>query len=267
MDSRASLILVVVLILAGCSGGPLQGSANPPSVTPAQVPNSYIAPGVSERGIENASTLFRAHQQALNGTPVRMQFQSNHSYTNGSVKRQYTGSNWFSHSGEPQSATRTQRIFGKGTRQHTVWFHESQQLSRVTFPNGTVRYPNRRIDSRHLSQQVSELGRPFSNSSSQQVASVETENDTTMYRITGSFIPADNDVSEAAQHTPNQSFALTITKAGFIRNITIQTERTERYDRPFIMNITYRFETGVELPSKPDWVAMANKHRMNRTTP
>ncbi|WP_330630492.1 hypothetical protein [Halocatena halophila] len=267
MDCRAPLILVAVLVLAGCSGGPFQGSADSPTVTPAQIPNSYIAPGVTERGIENASTLFRAHQQALNGSTVRMQFRSNHTYTNGSVKTQYIGSNWFSISGGPWSATRTQRIPGKGTLHNSVWFQESKQLHRVTFPNGTVRYPNRKIDGRHRFQQVSGLGEPLSNTSSQQVASVETKNDTAIYRITGSFVPADNNVPEATHRTPNRSFALTITKAGIIRNITMQTERTERYDRSINMSITYRFETGVELPSKPDWVAMAKEHSTNRTTP
>lgn len=69
------LVLVAALALAGCSG--TTGSDGPPtrSVTPAPVPTDATpaaratAPGLSPRGVENASLLAAAHRRALEGRP------------------------------------------------------------------------------------------------------------------------------------------------------------------------------------------------------
>jgi hypothetical protein len=71
MNIRAlqSVSLVVLLVLAGCSGFGIGESEEPLSVTPADVPpdryGGSIAPGLTRNDIVNAQALVREHREIL----------------------------------------------------------------------------------------------------------------------------------------------------------------------------------------------------------
>lgn len=71
MPPRA-LLLTVLLVLAGCNG--LLGDGTPTSsLTPAEVTDSTLPPGVTERGIVDAQRLVEAHSDAFRDGVVRTQ--------------------------------------------------------------------------------------------------------------------------------------------------------------------------------------------------
>lgn len=72
---RTAPLLAAMLVLAGCSGATGIGGTPTRSVTPAPVPADATpparttAPGLSPRGVENASLLASAHRRVLAGAP------------------------------------------------------------------------------------------------------------------------------------------------------------------------------------------------------
>jgi hypothetical protein len=98
--SRYSVILVVLLVLAGCSGFPGSGpDASNVRVTPADVPTDdrtavprgQIAPGVTSTGVYNASALTHAHAQTLGNTSFTIRVNLTYHYTNGTQAGQTIG--------------------------------------------------------------------------------------------------------------------------------------------------------------------------------
>ena len=73
--TASALVLAVTLVLAGCSGVTAPDGTPTRSVTPVPVPTDATpparatAPGLSSRGVENASLLAAAHRRRLADTP------------------------------------------------------------------------------------------------------------------------------------------------------------------------------------------------------
>lgn len=95
VPARQGALLVVaacLLVLAGCSGGPVDGGGTSPAgtATPAPVPTDdlspgQIAPGVSPGGIEDPGALETAHEAVLRNRSYRWSTRTVYRYENGTV--------------------------------------------------------------------------------------------------------------------------------------------------------------------------------------
>lgn len=132
--SRAILAAVLV-VLAGCSGpasAPARTEAAAETVTaapvPTDAPSTFLAPGVTPRGVANPAALAAAHRRTLRGTSVTVRVEASRRYANGSLR-------W--------RRTATQRIDAADRPVRSYYFGEFQGSARARgLPSAFVRFHN-----------------------------------------------------------------------------------------------------------------------------
>jgi hypothetical protein len=90
---RRLLLLVAALVaLAGCSAPAAPTGTTTPTATataapvPTDRPSTFLAPGVTPRGVESPAALVAAHERTLRGTSVTVRVELSHRYENGSLR-------------------------------------------------------------------------------------------------------------------------------------------------------------------------------------
>lgn len=140
-----AILLVLTIVLAGCSGLPATGDADPPESTPAEATpsNETLVSGLTERGVADSAALADAHAAALNGTAYVASIHETQRYENGTLQagmditarfaadeRQYHVA--YEPAGEAY-ATLPERIeqFADGTRVAEAWLYNGETNAQV----------------------------------------------------------------------------------------------------------------------------------------
>jgi hypothetical protein len=94
-DASRAVLVAVLILLVGC-GGPASAPARTgattetttvtPAPVPTDTPSTFLAPGVTPRGVVNPVALVAAHERALRGTSVTVRFEESRRYANGSLR-------------------------------------------------------------------------------------------------------------------------------------------------------------------------------------
>lgn len=136
-DSRQLILVAALVLVAGCSSpasAPTGTTTATATATAAPVPtdrpSTFLAPGVTPRGVADPVALARAHRRTLGRTSVTVRVEESHRYANGTLR-------W--------RRTATQRVDagGRTVRSHYVGAFEgstrdSGLLSEfVRFPHAT----------------------------------------------------------------------------------------------------------------------------------
>ena len=87
--TRRSLLVAVLVVLAGCSGpaGPATPTATSTAApVPTTDPATVLAPGVTVRGVEDPVALASAHAAVLGETSVTVRVEESRRYANGTLR-------------------------------------------------------------------------------------------------------------------------------------------------------------------------------------
>lgn len=101
-DGRRSLLLAVLIALAGCSSPAAPATPTGTSTAapvPTTDPSTVLAPGVTVRGVEDPVTLAETHTAALDGTTVTVEIEESRRYANGSLRWHRTATQWIDATG------------------------------------------------------------------------------------------------------------------------------------------------------------------------
>src|SRR5699024_2742507 len=156
------IFFAVMVVLAGCSGL-IPGSDEPTeTVTPAPVPTDkptptpvpQFAPGITGKGIEDASALLAAHTSVLENRSFTIRTNTTMIAPNGSVVINYTDT---LRAGPPGTGvySRSERTSNPGSLEaralvREMWSNNTTQVINETYANGTITYDRLQYD--HLRQ-------------------------------------------------------------------------------------------------------------------
>jgi hypothetical protein len=277
------MVLVALILLAGCSGLSGLGSEPPEvSVTPADVPTNakpatpseQIAPGVLPTGVYNASALAHAHARILGSTSFTIRTNRTYRYQNGTLARWITGIQRVE-SGPPlriqtHSRYHIQRLYPQRSNvsialESDLWFSLDNGYQRTTYANNTTRYST-------LSQRIRSINSPILTRAwriNKTLSNVDTQvtrhtrNGSTYYRIKGP-VPHGNPSPLLSSNKQNSSQWLLIDSRGVIHeyHITVYTSGPKETAIKRHFSITFR-KIGNTTVERPAWVETAR----NRTTP
>jgi hypothetical protein len=278
-----SVVLVGLILLAGCAGFPGLGSDSPEvRVTPADVPtdaqpatpSEQIAPGVLPTGVYNASILAHAHAQILGSTSFTIRTNRTYRYSNGTLARWTTGMQRVE-SGPPlriqsHSQFHVWRLYPRRSNVSPalgsdLWSGPDNGYQRTIYANNTTRYStlSQRIRSVNSSvfARVRRINETLSNVDTQ--VTRLTRNGSTYYRIEGSV---SREYRRLPQSTDQQNTSqwLLIDSRGVIHeyHITIYTSGPEETIMEIHYSMTFQ-KIGNTTVERPAWIETAR----NRTTP
>ena len=266
-----TILIAVLVVLAGCSGV-LGGSGEPTeTLTPAAVPTDeptptpvpQLAPGVTEQGIENGSALVAAHGSFLQNRSFTMRSNSTLLASNGSVLFRETGTLRAGPSGEgfyvifEENSSYGYPNSGAWPVRTEGWSNGEQAFVKRTYTNGTTTYDRLEAGSGELRYNTAQgsLGFSLESFDSNNTAVTErlSRNGSTLYRINGTSQPYGPD---------NTSLSLLADDRGVVHSY--RTVRRPSFDENVSISATRFFGIGTtEAPERPSWVDEA----MNRTTP
>lgn len=281
-SARYSVILVVLLLLAGCSG--LLGSgvdSSEISVTPAKVPTDnptvtprgQIAPGVTSTGVYNASALTHAHARILGNTSFTVRMNLTRHYTNGTLAQKVTGIQRI----ETEPSLNVQEHYRSTVDQSVLrhsnrsplraqdrWYNSSNGYRRIIYTNNTTKYqilPDhfRRITPYQLTD-ARRINRALSMSDTQ--VSRVTRNGSTYYRIEGTI--SHEQPYSSPHNKQNSSYWLLIDSRGVVHEYHYTTITSIPNGTTVRIQLNIYFQKiGTTTVVQPSWVETAR----NRTEP
>lgn len=284
--ARYSVMVVVLLLLTGCSGFLGAGQESPKvSVTPAAVPTDsptvaprgQVAPGVTSAGVYNSSALAHAHARILSNTSFTIHKNLTHYYLNGTLIRQSTGILRVE-SGPPVLVLSHSRHSGQwlDTRHSNrsrplvrdFWYGSDSGYIRTIYSNNTTSYntiserlrPNRSYILTYFRRINSTLS-----GADTQVSRV-TRNGSTYYRIEGTM-PREHRVT-SPHNKQNSSYWMLIDSRGVVQEYhhTIISSGPNGTIIQIHLDIDFQ-KVGNTTVTQPAWVETARKHTepANRT--
>jgi hypothetical protein len=264
---RLSALLLVTIVLAGCSGLSApdgDGGSVDGSVTPAPLPedDGRLAPGVTRDGIVNESRLVSAHRAALEAGAYHATTRVELRHENGTVLSSFGSYRLADGDGEPRLAVR----FGDGplypgyTARVATWSTESRDVIRWDYRNGTVDYEV--TDPSLGDAGMGALRGGVLGRYDLRPTGVRTDNGTTTYLLTADDV---DDVSvdtfgDVTRAGPGR-LRVVITESGFVRRVAL-TVPVRVGDDDGTYAVTIRYDRTADPPERPDWVPRA----INRTT-
>lgn len=272
MQRAVGTVLVAVLVvLAGCSGV-FSGSGEPTeTLTPASVPTDkptptpvpQLAPGVTEQGIENASALVAAHGSFLQNRSFTQRSNSTALASNGSVLLRTTSTLRAGPAGEglysviERNGSYLSRESAAISAHSEAWLNGERYVVKRTFPNGTTthnRAPSSATRADIATGTLPYLLESFGTNDTT-VTERLTRNGTTLYRVEG---------TSDARRQPNTTLRLLVDSRGVVHEYT--TTRRLSAGSGVSKSVTRTRLVAInetDAPERPSWVDEA----MNRTTP
>ncbi|RRJ28328.1 hypothetical protein [Halocatena pleomorpha] len=264
-------VVLVTVVLAGCSGLPAIGSdSDPVTVTPAQVPTDEgegLPPGVTESGISSVQTLIDAHREALANRSVAINSTYRIVVNNRTVGRSNTTIRIASD--RMAVSTVSKHTPSNGTRE--MWTNETGFYSNST-QNGTNTYrhyngtreslPQERSN-RRLTMGIKSLLQKASNVS---VEPILDDGSPDRYLLQGTRQNDEQSGFSSAYMTIQESnLSAVIDEHGFIRGY--EYERRQRNETTTAKIVTtVRFHRDTTPPKRPAWIDEAARATENETT-
>lgn len=263
--------LVVIVVLAGCSGLPVIGTeSDQVTVTPADVPTeagSGMPPGVTDTGIDSVQTLIDAHQDTLANRSVTANMTRQIVVDNRTVKQVNT----------------TIRIAGDRTSVSTVSNHTSTGVDtkRETWTNETDFYSKRTQNGTNTYRHYDTVGESLSTERSNRwllmnskshlsdISNVSVEplsdNTSDRYLLTGTR-QADRQAGFPDENMTIQDGHLSavIDGSGFIRGYEYE-QKTQNDTTTTRITTEVQFHRNTSPPERPAWVNEAANATRNET--
>jgi hypothetical protein len=274
----APVVAVVLVLLAGCSG-----SATAPTrtatgtVTPAPVPtdtpSTFLAPGVTPRGVESPAALVAAHRRALRGTSVTVRFEESRRDANGSLRWRRTAVQRLDATADPVRSYYTGEFEGAASVRGTasfVRFPRAVRVERYTVGGGVYhRY-------RHPSGATSYVGGvspgvrpldpgllPLFRAVETRVVGRETGDGPTLYRLAGTEVVDPGTLERLLRVGPlaelrEVSFEAVVDAGGTVRGYRLSYTAVSADGVTVRGRESARFvDLGATTVERPDWYAAA----------
>lgn len=266
-----TMLVAVLVVLAGCSGAFGGGDESTETVTPAAVPTDEptstpvprLAPGVTKRGIESPRALIAAHRSLLQNRSFTQRSNSTALAANGSTVLRTTST---ARAGPPGTGFRSvierngsylsQESAPISTRSE-AWWNGEQYVVKRTFSNGTTRYDRAATSATRADMAAGTLPYLLESATTNDTTVTErlSRNGTTLYRIEGT-----SDV----RRQPNTTLRLLVDSHGVIHEYaTVRRLSSEAGVSRTVTRTRLVAINETDAPERPSWVETAK----NRTTP
>lgn len=249
----AAVALVVLVVLAGCSGILDGDSQKTATLTPAAVPTDQptptpaprLAPGLTAARVENASALAAAHDATLDGTSFTVRETTVYRAANGTTIRRVTSTTRVGGDGR---VSVTRRWNGATTlRRSASYFDGTRRLVATTRDGETTyrRTPATATEPIAAGTGRKRIARTFTVAEVHVADRIESR-ETTAYRL----VP-----DERPSATPGRSVRVhaTVTARGLVRNYTLDQRLSGRADDVSSIHVSTRYaaidSTAVERPA------------------
>lgn len=286
-SARYSVILVVLLLLAGCSGflgsrgGPPEVSVTPadvPSDNPTVAPRGQIAPGVTATGVYNASALAHAHARILGNTSFTIRMNLTHHYPNGTLAQSTTGIRRVE-TGPPLNVrvhyllSVEQSVLRHSNRSSVLavnlWYDSENRYQRTIYTNNTTKYDTHSFRFRRgAPYQLTyawRINRTLSTADTQ--VTRLTRNGSTYYRIEGTIPSKYHSTSPSTKQ--NSSYWMLIDSRGVVHEYhhTVTSSGPNGTTVHIHLDIYFQ-KIGNTTVTRPTWVETARNRTetANRTT-
>lgn len=226
--TRAVALLVVLVVLAGCSGASTsdQATTSPEPSTAAPVPTDAVwgtvAPGVGEDGVFDAVELASSHRAALEGESVTVRRTLEVTYGNGTVRRW----NETAVLGSDRERTSIVRRTDGVVREH--WTNGSQIAERVTEDGAVVSRSVRRSNGfdRVTVARVYERSLPglFASLERARVERHDERGEIQRYRVTGRSGPLFEADTPMGLDPERGALRILVDERGFVREYELAYE-------------------------------------------
>lgn len=265
MRRTAGLVLVVAVVLAGCSGVLDGGSSETtgPSTANETTSGERLAPGLTDAGVVNASALVVAHESVLGNQSFTRTTNATARTANGSVLVDTSSVVRVGPPGEgldsvvEQRGSATSVATGGVPAHREVWTDGGPVFVNNTYANGTTRYERLPADASGRSGAVSggveyalEAYGPANTSVSER-----RSNGSTRYVVTSDT----NGTTTGAE----SSLRLVVDERGVIHELRTETSPAGNTSSPLVRTAAFSGVGTTEVPERPAWVGTA----MNRTAP
>jgi hypothetical protein len=255
-------VTVLLLVLAGCSGTPVDDGEAPDSVTtPAPVPTdslpeNRIAPGVSQDGIVGPDRLHEAHDTYLDGRSYTRESETVYRFENETVLARDSFARSVDLTETRQQFVRERTFRGSGTFNHTQWSNESISVERFV-RNGSVTYERRGRRELAPSSHGGSVAE-FIAEQNHRVAGKRSENGTVEYvlvsrNVTDIYLFDRFDTNRTG---PTRLVAV-VTREGIIRSIELSGEGTYRGEPISVESVFRITAVGETHVGRPPWLDTA----------
>lgn len=144
-NARRVIVVAAVVVLAGCSSpaSPQTRTATATATAapvPTDAPSTFLAPGVTPRGVVNPVALVTAHRRTLRGTNVTVRVEASRRYANGSLRWRRTATQRIDAAGGPVRSHYVGEFAGTtpaaGLPPAFVRFPDAARVERYTYGDG-----------------------------------------------------------------------------------------------------------------------------------
>lgn len=261
MRTLTPVALVVLVVLAGCSGLPVIGTeSGRVTVTPAEVPTDEekgtIAPGITETGVVDAQALVDAHQRELANESVTMNYSIRTVAENGT---EISRTNSTIRYGANRTVTHTHStktdVDRTGATERQSWSNETDTYVRMK-KNGTISYDHTSAMNQTVSASIQNTLSKAINISVKNRSSGEGPD---QYELRGTI------ESDTNQGSSNYQIQLQIDARGVIHEYR-QEFQYQQNGTTTRRTMEIRFETNTTPPKRPEWVDEAENETRNEST-
>ncbi|MCD2200754.1 hypothetical protein LPA44_12720 [Halobacterium sp. KA-4] len=257
-QDRPPLVLIVLLIvLAGCSGQPVApNTTSPPdaatsTTTDRDTPQLLLAPGLTDSGVTDAWALAQAHRDSLANTTYTQYGQRAVRANN--TLRQAVTTTLRQGQGDRYVYERHAHGTAAALPNLTVFRNESTLAQRTTYDNGTVMYSGPEAAATPATERYGNVYAVLT-ASSTTVSDTVDRNGATRYRVTSTGPPMS---SSAYAGVSNYTMVALVGSDGLVHAYTISYAAT-RDGRAVTVTIGMRFTArGRTVVHPPEWVADA----------
>lgn len=259
MRTLTPVAVVLLVVLAGCSGLPVFGTeTGRVSVTPADVPtgggSGTIAPGVTETGIVNAQALVDAHRRVLVNEPMTMNSSVHAVAENGTVLHRVNSTVRYG-ANRTNVYTHTSRTApGRtGSTEREGWSNDTDSYVLVR-ENSTTMY--------HHRPGMNTTVFPVIMKSLKNVVDISVQNLSNsggpdQYRLEGTS-------KGVNEQSPEYQLTLRIDERGFIHEYRYEVQR-QQMETTIRQTTDIHFHANTTPPERPEWVSKAVNATKNET--
>lgn len=261
-----SLVVVALVVLAGCNGALDGGDESTATVTPIAVPTDQatptalptLAPGLTRRGIEDPDALLAAHESTLENRSFTTRSNTTLTFANGSTVPGGSSVTYAGAAGETVRVVVDRPETGDAVPTHTeAWQRDTALFVNRTDANGTTDYDRITVGS---GQRIGVYGAGnleyrFRSLALAGTSVIERErNGTTVFDVRGSV---------AGETMDDATFRLVVGQDGLIHRYRVTQETfSGNQSATTTTVVTYDDVGTTPPPERPDWVDVAR----NRTT-
>jgi hypothetical protein len=251
-----AVLLVGLLLLAGCNGfgagGSARGGHGTPTVTPAEVPESsadgFVAPGLTETELIDGGELLGAHRAVAEDRVVVVRVESRTTRGGERVGSGWSGTIRFGPDRE-RWLGQSRRLVDGDSRREATWYNGTASLSRIVYDDADdPRYRvHREIETPSYELYLRQLESTLAVADRLSTERLEGGDGPTRYRVRAHLDGTSDDTSVG--------FVAVVDERGFVHRYERTTARTRDGGEISEWTFSVEFEpTNATDLDRPDWL-------------